>query len=342
MSAAQASSGFTNPVITTNQPDPGILRTPEGYYLYSTAGADGNMPVLRSPDLVTWRRVGDGQPVIAAWANSGRHWAPEVIEVDGRYHAYYTAWERATDRQSIGVAVADSPGGPFVDDMDAPLLSTPEEGGCIDASPFRDEDGTLWLLWKNHGNAADQDSFLFAQRMAPDGLSLEGERTCILERDQAWEIYTIEGPAVIVEGGRYYLFYSAGEYWNETYGVGVAVADRIEGPWTKLSDEPVLSANEVAAGPGHGMPVRTSDGIWYVYHAWRPDLIGEDPGRQTWLSKVHIDGEAVSMDAPAHQNRSGRGRSTAADRATVPDPLSPGRGRSSRPETLRPGSRRSP
>lgn len=302
MSAAHAASGFTNPVIPTNQPDPGILRTPEGYYLYSTAGADGNMPVLRSPDLVTWRRVGDGQPVIAPWSRSGRHWAPEVIEVDGRYHAYYTAREQATDRQSIGVAVADAPGGPFVDDMEAPLLSTPEEGGCIDASPFRDEDGTLWLLWKNDGNAADQDSFLFAQRMSADGLSLVGERTRILERDQAWEIYTIEGPAVIVEGGRYYLFYSAGEYWNETYGVGVAVADRIEGPWTKLSDQPVLSANEVAAGPGHGMPVRTSDGIWYVYHAWQPDSIGEDPGRQTWLSKVHIDGESVSMEGPAIEN----------------------------------------
>ena len=46
MSAARASSGFTNPVITTNQPDPGILRTPEGYYLYSTAGAEDRKSVV--------------------------------------------------------------------------------------------------------------------------------------------------------------------------------------------------------------------------------------------------------------------------------------------------------
>ena len=300
--AASAASGYSNPVIDTNQPDPGILRVDQGYYLYSTAGSAGNMPVLRSPDLVHWRRVGDGQPVIASWANSGRHWAPEVIDVDGSYHAYYTAWERATDRQSIGVAVAQRPEGPFVDSADAPLLSTPEEGGCIDASPFRDEDGSLWLLWKNDGNAADQDSFLFAQRLADDGLSLEGERSRILERDLAWEIYTIEGPAIITHEGRYYLFYSAGEYWNETYGVGVAVADAIDGPWTKLSDQPVLSANDVAAGPGHGMPVSTSDGIWYVYHAWHPDHIGQDPGRQIWISKVRFDGGDVSIDGPSISN----------------------------------------
>ncbi|MEE1619705.1 glycoside hydrolase family 43 protein [Brachybacterium sp. J153] len=300
--AARADAGYTNPVIATNQPDPGVLRVGQRYYLYSTAGAAGNMPVLVSPNLVTWRLLGDGQPEIAAWANRGRHWAPEMIEVDGRYHAYYTAWERATDRQAIGVAIADRPEGPFVDGADAPLLSTPEEGGCIDASPFRDEDGGLWLLWKNDGNAADQDSFLFVQRLADDGLSLVGERSIALERDQDWEIYTIEGPAVIAHEGRYLLFYSAGEYWNETYGVGVAVADAVRGPWTKLSDQPVLAANEVAAGPGHGMPVRTADGIWYVYHAWQPDHVGEDPGRQIWISKVQVGADAVTIDGPAIDN----------------------------------------
>ncbi|MFC7376156.1 MULTISPECIES: glycoside hydrolase family 43 protein [unclassified Brachybacterium] len=300
---AHAARGYTNPVIATNQPDPGVLEVAGRYYLYSTAGAMGNMPVLRSKDLVDWKPLGDGQPEIAAWANPGRHWAPEVLDVGGKFHAYYTAWERATDRQAIGVAVADSPEGPFVDSDEAPLLSTPEEGGCIDASPFRDEDGSLWLLWKNDGNAADQDSFLFAQRLAEDGRSLVGERTRILERDQAWEIYTIEGPSVITHEGRYYLFYSAGEYWNETYGVGVAVADAIDGPWTKITDTPVLSANEVAAGPGHGMPVRTRDGLWYVYHAWQPEHIGEDPGRLTWISPVTIENGTVSIDGPKIENR---------------------------------------
>ncbi len=302
LAPAHAQAGFRNPVIAANHPDPGILRVGQRYYLYSTAGAAGNMPVQVSPDLVHWRLAGDGQPVIAPWSRSGRHWAPEVIEVDGRFHAYYTAWERATDRQSIGVAVAERPEGPFVDTAETPLLSTPEEGGCIDASPFRDDEGTLWLLWKNDGNAADQDSFLFAQRLTEDGLSLQGERTQVLERDQDWEIYTIEGPAIIAHEGRYYLFYSAGEYWNETYGVGVAVADAVEGPWVKLSDQPVLSVNDVAAGPGHGMPVRAEDGIWYVYHAWHPDHIGEDPGRQIWLSPVTVEDGSVRIAGPSVDN----------------------------------------
>lgn len=299
---ARAAAGFTNPVVATNQPDPGVLGVSKQFFMYSTAGIAGNMPVMVSMDLVDWRLLGDGHPEIAAWARPGRHWAPEVIDVGERFHAYYTAWDRDSDTQAIGVAVADQPEGPFVDTADAALLATPEEGGCIDASPFRDEDGSLWLLWKNDGNAAEQDSFLFAQRLSEDGLSLVGERTRILERDQDWELYTIEGPAVITHEGRYYLFYSAGEYWNETYGVGVAVAEAIDGPWTKITDAPVLSANAVAAGPGHGMPVRTRDGIWYVYHAWHPDHIGEDPGRQVWISKVSIDADEVSIAGPDLEN----------------------------------------
>lgn len=297
-------AGYTNPVIAANHPDPGILQVGDTFYLHSTAGSQGNMPVLRSTDLVTWEPRGNAMPEIASWSTSGRHWAPEVIEVDGRFHAYYTAHHTASDTQALGVAVADHPEGPFVDDAEDALLVQDEEGGAIDASPLRDDDGQLWLLWKNDGNARDLPSYIYAQRLSEDGLSLVGERTRVLQRDQDWEIYTIEGPAVIADHGRYYMFYSAGEYWNESYGVGVAVADAVDGPWRKLADTPVLAANEVAAGPGHGTPIRTRTGIWYVYHAWDPEHIGEDPGRQVWLSKVRITagGERVEIDGPSVSN----------------------------------------
>lgn len=300
--AGPGRAGFTNPVIASNHPDPGILATADWFYLYSTAGSMGHMPVLRSRDLISWEERGNAMPVIAAWSTAGRHWAPEVIAHGEQFHAYYTARDTASGRQAVGVAVADHPEGPFVDDRDAALLVQAEEGGAIDPSPFRDEDGQLWLLWKNDGNAAGLPSYLYAQRLSEDGFELVGERIRVLERDQPWEIYTIEGPAVISHRGRYYLFYSAGEYWNESYGVGVAVADSVAGPWRKLSDTPVLAANDVAAGPGHGMPVRTRTGLWYVYHAWDPEHIGQDPGRLVWLSKVRIDDDGVRIDGPSIEN----------------------------------------
>src|SRR5690606_37331506 len=113
-----------------------------------------------SPDLVEWTPAGDAMPQIAALCRPGRHWAPEVMAVDGRYLAYYTAWRADLDQQAVSVAVSDSPTGPFVDDRTAPLIGQSDEGGSIDASPLRDADGSLWLLWKNDGNHDGLPSFI--------------------------------------------------------------------------------------------------------------------------------------------------------------------------------------
>lgn len=302
---AAAATAYTNPVIGSNLPDPGVLRAGNTYYLYATEDGTDLMPVRASSNLVDWEVLDDGQPELAPWEDPGQHWAPEVIEIDGKFHAYYTAHDRESETQAIGRAVSDHPAGPFVDTSEKPFLATPKLGGCIDASPFRDDDRQLWLLWKNDGNAKDLPSYLYTQRLTDDGTQLTGERTLIAgqdEQEHPWEIYTIEGPAVISHEGRYYLFYSAGEFFSDTYAVGVAVAEAVDGPWLKDSTNPILSSNEVAAGPGHGVPVTTDNGIWYVYHAWDPEHIGEDPGRQIWVSPVTIDGTAVTIDGPMEEN----------------------------------------
>jgi beta-xylosidase len=294
--------GFSNPVIDTSQADPGVIRTRDGYYLYSTNGDLGRLPTFFSKDLVAWDFVGDGMPDIAPWSESGKHWAPEVMEIDGKYHVYYSAHDKTTDRQAIGVAVADSPEGPFIDESSAPMISQPNEGGCIDASPFRDRRKQLWLLWKNDGNAADKDSFIYAQRMSEDGMHVIGGPTRIIAMDKDWETYTIEGPSVIEYLGQYYLFYSAGEYWKESYGVGVAVAKDIAGPWEKLGNGPILAGNDLAVGTGHGMPIRTGLEFWYIYHAWQPDHVNEAPGRQVWLSHMDLSRNHVSIDGSLADN----------------------------------------
>jgi hypothetical protein len=81
--------GFTNPVIDTSQADPGVIRTRDGYYLYSTNGDLGRLPTFFSKDLVSWDFVGDGMPDIAPWSESGKHWAPEVMEIGGKYQALH-------------------------------------------------------------------------------------------------------------------------------------------------------------------------------------------------------------------------------------------------------------
>lgn len=300
--AHAAPRGYQNPVVPTSHPDPAVLRAGDTFYLYSTNGSMGRMPVLSSPDLVHWTEVGNAMPDLASWCRSGRHWAPEVIQVGDRFLSYYTAWRADVDQQGVSVAVADSPTGPFVDDRDSPLIGQVEEGGSIDASPFRDQDGSLWLLWKNDGNHDGLPSYIYLQRLSDDGLELVGEPQRIIGMDQPYETYTIEGASVVVYHGRYYCFYSTGEYWNGSYGVCWAVADSLTGPWTKPGDGPILAGNDVAAGPGHGMPIKVGPHWWYVYHAWEPDHVGEAPGRLGWLSRLKFTGDGPVIDGPSVNN----------------------------------------
>jgi beta-xylosidase len=299
---AVAAAGFQNPVESTNHPDPAVLYADGAFYLYSTAGRMGAMPVLTSPDLVNWSEVGNGMPVIAPWSVPGRHWAPEVIEVGGRYLSYYTARRADLNQQAVSVSVAESPAGPFVDNRSTPLIAQTDEGGSIDASPFRDADGALWLLWKNDGNSRGLPSYIYLQRLTDDGLELVGDPQRIIGMDQPYETYTIEGASVIIHKGLYYCFYSTGEYWNGSYGVCWATAPAITGPWTKQGDGPILSGNDVAAGPGHGMPIKVGPHWWYVYHAWQPDHVGEDPGRLVWLSRLKFTDEGPVIDGPRVRN----------------------------------------
>lgn len=292
---------FTNPVYDGNLPDPFVLRAGDTWYAYGTQGRFGTMPVLSSPDLVSWTVLGDAMPTIAPWSGAGRHWAPEVIELDGRYVAYYTAMERETQNQCIGVAYAETPAGPFVDESTEPLICEHAEGGSIDASPFVDTDGTPYLLWKNDGNHIGTRSWIRVQPLAPDGSALLGEGPVdLITHDQPWEGVLVEGPTLYVHDGRYHLFYSANDYGSEYYGVGYAVADTVTGPYTKPSEEPLMSSTAVAAGPGHGMVLETGSGTWYVHHAWPPDAVGSAvPGRQMWLTPLRFDDGVPVLDGPS-------------------------------------------
>jgi beta-xylosidase len=293
---------FTNPVYDGNLPDPFVLRAGDAWYAYGTQGRFGTLPVLTSADLVTWEVVGDAMPDLAPWSGAGRHWAPEVVELDGRYVAYYTAMERLTQHQCVGVAFADHPAGPFVDDAPAPLVCEHDEGGSIDASPFVDVDGTPYLLWKNDGNHIGVRSWIRVQQLAPGGAALVGDGPVdLLTHDQAWEGRLVEGPTVLVHDGRYHLLYSANDYGSADYGVGWAVADDLLGPWSKPLAEPLMRSSDVAAGPGHGSVVRTDSGLWYAHHAWPPDAVGATyPGRQMWLTPLAFGADGVPvLDGPS-------------------------------------------
>ncbi len=288
---------FTNPVHPENFPDPGVLRADGTWYAYGTNSTAENVPMLASTDLVTWAAGGDVLPGLGRWAARGHTWAPEVAATAaGRYVLYYTARSTATGRQCIGAAVAVAPVGPFADPAAGPLVCQAGEGGSIDASPYTDEAGAMWLLWKNDGNAIGEPTYLYAQRLTADGLRLTGAAARLARNDTAWEGHVVEAPQLVRHAGRLYLFYSANAFDADAYAVGYAVCDTPLGPCADAPENPVLRTAPAAAGPGHSFLVTDRDGdTWLLYHAWPPDAVGSvEPGRRLWLDRVEwVDGRPV-------------------------------------------------
>ena len=122
--------------------DPHVIRVNDLYYLYATTHTRG-YDVYTSPDLVNWTNRG------LAFDDSRRGvWAPDVFHHrrgDGKFYLYYTdsaAGQRpGGPKKQIGVAVADSPLGPFVDHA---VLVT----NAIDAHVFQDDDGALYFYYR--------------------------------------------------------------------------------------------------------------------------------------------------------------------------------------------------
>lgn len=133
------------------------------------------------------------------------------------------------------------------------MLVCPEaEGGAIDASTFRDADGTWYLLWKNDGNCCGLDTWLQIAPLSADGLSLAAAPTRLVKQDQPWEGDLVEAPTLVERDGTYTLLYSANDYGGPAYTIGYATAPDVLGPYTK-APEPLLTTagtDEQYVGPG--------------------------------------------------------------------------------------------
>jgi beta-xylosidase len=216
-------------------------------------------------------------------ASGTDYWAPEVAEHDGAWWMYYSVGHGDRHHQ-LRVAVADRPTGPF---RDQGVNLTPDEPFAIDASPFRDTDGALYLLWKNDGNAVGADTWLWSQRLSADGLALAGKPARLLKQTAPWEGTLVEGPFMWRHDGRLYLFYAANDYGSADYAEGYAVCATPSGPCSKAPGNPILRSRGKASGPGHASIVEKDGRTWLLYHAWPAGQEGSvDPGRQLWLDEL--------------------------------------------------------
>jgi arabinan endo-1,5-alpha-L-arabinosidase len=134
-----------------------------------------------------------------------------------------------------------------------------------------------------------------AQRIAPDGRLLVGENKIVLTNDLDWEGHLIEGPFVTQQQGRYWMFYAGNDFATPSYGIGVAVADDVLGPYTKQGDSLLKSTREWT-GPGHASVAPGLNGEPQLFfHAFHPGTGGYNAFRALLTVGLKFSRERVEV-----------------------------------------------
>jgi beta-xylosidase len=193
--------------------------------------------------------------------------------------------------KQIGVAVADSPLGPFTDKG---VLAQ----HAIDADLFQDDDGSLFLSYVDFAHGFK----IVVQPMATP-LQKKGEPTVVIHPTEDWEKRSgevTEGPFMLKHKGTYYLMYSGTGANSPDYGIGYATSKSPAGPFIKYAGNPVAHRGGKVLGPGHHCVVEGPDGkLWMVYHQkWNADqnyhrFLAIDP---LWFDEQGVIHTRVSRD----------------------------------------------
>lgn len=223
-----------NPIVqTAYTADPAPLVYNDKLYLYTSHDEDdstwftmNDWKLYSTDDMVNWTE----HPTPLSfktfeWAR-GDAWAAQCIERDGKFYMYVPVTDRKGE-SAIGVAVADSPYGPFYDPLGTPLVQA--DFGNIDPTVFIDDDGQAYLYWGNpncfyvklNKDMISYEGGIHAVPMKPESF---GRREGNPKRATLYE----EAPWLYRRKGVYYLFYAGGPIPEH---LAYATSDSPEGPW---------------------------------------------------------------------------------------------------------------
>lgn len=261
---AQKTAG--NPIFEGWYADPEGAVFNNEYWVYPTYSAEYrdqlHFDAFSSKDLVNWEKhenVLTNKEITWAWQAM---WAPSVVENNGKYYFFFGANDIQNNKENggIGVAVADSPAGPFKDLLGKPLIDKIVNGAQpIDQFAFKDSDGKWYLIYGGWGHCN-------IVRLADDFKSILPFEDGSLYKEMTPEGY-VEGPFMIKRGGKYYFMWSEGGWGGPDYSVAYAIADSPFGPWKReakiLKQDP-----EIATGAGHHSVIKGKgkDEYYIVYH----------------------------------------------------------------------------
>jgi hypothetical protein len=185
-------------------------------------------------DMVNWTYRGTPltSATFSAWAKQDNDcWASQCIERNGKWYWYVTATIKGEAYPGIGVAVADSPAGPYRDPIKKPLV---KGWFKIDPTVIIDDNDQAYLFYGNN--------MLWYAKLTKSMTAITGGEKEVKTKDEnafgPYKGYNDDGTPktnfeeaswIYKRDGKYYLEYAAGgvpEHW------AYSTADKITGPWT--------------------------------------------------------------------------------------------------------------
>ena len=189
--------------------------------------------VYSTDDMVNWQDHGSPLALESfSWADD-RAWASQCVERDGKFYWYICAHSRLSNGMAIGVAVSDTPTGPFRDAIGKPLF---ENGSWdhIDPTVLIDDDGQAWLMWGNpqcYYLKLNRDMVSYSGELGLLDMTEEAFGGPIMSKREKGKKYKdsyVEGPWLTKRNGTYQLLYAAGGVPEH---ISYSTASSPTGPW---------------------------------------------------------------------------------------------------------------
>lgn len=288
-----ANAQAQNPIVQTNYTaDPAPMVHNGTVYLYTTHDEDktvrnfftmNDWRCYSSTDMVNWT---DHGAIFSykdfSWSR-GDAWAGQCVYRNGKFY-FYVPVNQKNGGNAIGVAVSDSPTGPFKDALGAPLLVG---YGYIDPCVFIDDDGQAYLYWGNPHLwyvKLNQDMVSYDQKTGIVQVPLTDEsfklRTIDAHKTFAWASsidgrasHSIKGP-----NNKYYWFVSAVDKATNKKVIALGVGDQAIGPFNDVLGKPFITEH---CGDGNINPTVIIDSDKQPFLTW-----GES---ELWYAKLNAD-----------------------------------------------------
>ena len=252
---------YRNPIVSAKfTADPAALVSNGTVYVYTghdEAAVGQNQYVMNewlcfsSTDMVTWTEHPVPLRVSSfAWARADA-WASQVIERNGKFYWYAAVDHRTVPGKAIGVAVASSPTGPFVDARGTALVTNDMTTAVnsffddIDPTVFIDKTGQAYLYW---GNSA-----CYYAKLKPNMTEFDGPIQTI-----PLPAFT-EAPWIHQRGAWYYLSYATGFPEKIAY----AMSRSLEGPWVYKG---ILNELATNSNTNHQAIIDFKGKSYFIYH----------------------------------------------------------------------------